>query len=291
MKDVHGGFECSRCHQLRDIHGVPGSEPASMFSEGALTADCRDCHTPSTAVLEHREHGSNLACSTCHMESVVTCYNCHFDNEATAEEDETVFHGKFASAQFGGAPESGRAWRFLLNRVLPDNTTLIYPGSMQTLVADRTSTEFPGEDNQGLSFVAIAPYYAHAITRVGALTCRDCHGSQAAVALASGTPVKVVGWNAAAGVAVPPSELGNAWQAPSGVIPVPPNPQDLLQFDFVDLVDPALGPQSPRIFFETGPDQMHLPAEYVRPLTAAQLQAVAFIHNTGLECGACHPLN
>jgi len=291
MTDVHLdglGFACSDCHGLGDIHGVAGTEPDSMFTEGALSADCRKCHDLSASTtLEHQEHVGNIDCSTCHMQSVVTCYNCHFDNEAV--NDGTVFHGKFASAKFGGTPESGKSWRFLVNRVLDaQGTTMVFPGSMQTLVADVTSSEFPGEDNQGETFVAIAPYYAHAITRTSALKCLDCHGTPNAVAIAGGIPVQVVGWGAGEGVAVPAAQLGATWQAPTGIIPVPAD-LSLLKFDFVDLVDPGAGPTSDRVFFESGPDHFHLLDDYVQPLSANQLTSLAFVHNALVNCALCHP--
>ena len=124
---------------------------------------CSSCHTPSTTVTEHAVHAADIDCSTCHMQSVVTCYNCHFDNEAIT--DGSILHAKFASAKFGGTKASGKAWRFLVNKVMADGTTKVFPGSMQSLMADVTASNFPGEDNQGATFVAIAPYYAHAITR------------------------------------------------------------------------------------------------------------------------------
>jgi len=236
-------------------------------------------------------HATDIDCSTCHMQSVVTCYNCHFDNEAI--DDGTVYHGKFASAKFGGTKASGKAWRFLVNKVLPDGTTKVFPGSMQSLVADVTASNFPGEDDQGATFVAIAPYYAHAITRTDALTCTECHGTANAVALDAGTPVDVIVWGAANGVEVPVANMMATWQAPSGIIPVPED-TSLLGFDFIDLVDPgaALTPtgtsSSPRLAFKRDADVIHMPSDYVRPLSALQLTKLSFVHNTSLNCGACH---
>ena len=290
MTDVHSAFSCAQCHALGDIHGVTGENPATMF-DGAITADCLACHTPSTSVAEHGVHTTDIDCSTCHMQSVVTCYNCHFDNEAI--DDGTVYHGKFASAKFGGTKASGKAWRFLVNKVLPDGTTRVFPGSMQSLVADVTASNFPGEDDQGATFVAIAPYYAHAITRTDALTCTECHGSANAVALNAGTPVDVIAWGAADGVEVPVANMMATWQAPSGIIPVPED-TSLLGFDFIDLVDPgaALTPtgtsSSPRLAFKRDADVIHMPSDYVRPLSALQLTKLSFVHNTSLNCGDCH---
>jgi len=290
LTDVHAAFSCSQCHALGDIHGVAGAQPATMF-DGAITADCLACHTPSGTITEHVVHSADLDCSTCHMQSVVTCYNCHFDNEAI--EDGSVLHAKFASAKFGGPPASGKSWRFLVNKVLGDGSTRVFPGSMQSLVADVTASNFPGEDNQGATFVAIAPYYAHAITRSDALTCTGCHGTVNAVALAAGNPVDVVAWGAADGVEVPVSSMMATWQAPSGIIPVPED-TSLLGFDFIDLVDPsaALTPtgtsSSNRLAFKRDADVIHMPTDYVRPLTATQLGKLSFIHNTSLDCGTCH---
>ncbi|NCP02129.1 MAG: cytochrome c3 family protein [Deltaproteobacteria bacterium] len=288
MTDVHAAFSCSQCHALGDIHGVTGEKPATMF-DGAITADCQSCHTPTTTVMEHAVHLSGIDCSTCHMQSVVTCYNCHFDNEAI--KDGSVLHAKFASAKFGGPGE--KSWRFLVNKVMADGSTKVFPGSMQSLAADVTASNFPGEDNQGATFVAIAPYYAHAITKTDALTCDTCHGTQTAMDLAAGTAVDVVAWNAADGVEVPVASMMATWQAPSGVIPVPEN-TSLLGFDFIDLVDPAaaLTPtatsSSARRAFKRDADVIHMPADYVLPLTAAQMTSLSFIHNSGANCATCH---
>jgi len=291
MTDVHGAFSCSACHALGDIHGVTGKKPATQF-DGAITADCLACHTPSTTVMEHAVHPTGIDCSTCHMQSVVTCYNCHFDNEAI--NDGSLLHAKFASAKFGGTAASGKSWRFLVNKVMADGTTKVFPGSMQSLMADVTASNFPGENNQGATFVAIAPYYAHAITRADALTCDKCHGTQTAIDLAAGTPVDVVAWNADDGVEVPVGSMMATWQAPTGVIPVPED-TSLLGFDFIDLVDPAaaLTPtatsSSPRLAFKRAADAVHMPEEYVRPLTAAQMSALGHsIHNATLNCALCH---
>jgi hypothetical protein len=286
---------CADCHGFSDVHGT-GEKLATMF-EGAITANCQNqgCHDLSASTtLEHGEHLDNIDCSTCHMQSVVTCYNCHFDNEAI--EDGSVLHAKFASAKFGGPPGSGKEWRFLVNRVLSDGTTKVFPGSMQSLMADVTASNFPGEDGQGTTFVAIAPYYSHSITRVDALTCTACHGTATATAIADGTPVDVVKWNAAAGVEVPASSMGATWQGPSGIIPVPED-TSLLRFDFIDLVDPAaaLTPtgtsSSSRVLFKNGADAIHMPSDYVRPLADGQLGSLKFLHNTTLDCAFCHPRN
>jgi hypothetical protein len=294
LTDVHTGaplsgggtlsFTCPTCHASSDLHG-DGTARASQLADGAVSAKCENCHTTMAASItpEHTTHLANIACSTCHMESVITCYGCHFDNEASDPADATILHAKFASGKFGGTVASGKSWRFLVNRVMGDGSTKVYPASMQSLVADRTASNAPGEDNQGWTHAAIAPYYSHSITKVNALKCDKCHGIQKAIDLNAGLPVRVVKWNAAPGVVVPVGSMMATYTAPAGVIPVPENPAGKLLMDFVDLVNPAAGPlnasgtsPSDRVLFKAdGPDTIHMPEAYVKPLTAAQIQALA----------------
>jgi hypothetical protein len=157
---------------------------------------------------------------------------------------------------------------------MPDGSTKVYPGSMQSLVADYTVDNV--DNGIGHTHAGIAPYYSHAITKVNALKCDKCHGIQNAIDLNSGTPVRVTTWNAAAGVAVPAASVQTTFVGPKGVIPVPENPRGKLLMDFVDLTDPALGTNSPRVLFQKdGPDTIHMPEAFVKPLTAAQIQKLA----------------
>ncbi|UFS70464.1 hypothetical protein LPW11_21665 [Geomonas sp. RF6] len=282
LSDVHfaAGMSCAACHSSSDMHG-DGTAKTSLLSPGAITAACANCHGlnkaqgPISNIPEHVQHMADIDCSTCHIQSVVACYNCHFDNEGI--KDGSVTHQKFASARFGG--QGDKSWRFLVNRVMPDGKTKVYPGSMQSLMADQTAKGSSADDGQGVTFVSIAPYYSHSITRTGALRCVSCHGTATATNLAAGVPVDVVKWKAAAGVAV--ADLSTAWQGPKGVIPVPQN-VSLLKFDFVDLVDPKgtwmpeqMNVASPRVLFKRGADAVHMPDEFVKPLTDAQMDALS----------------
>jgi hypothetical protein len=296
LTDVHTGkLTCYACHGFSDMHGN-GQAPTTQLANGAVSAKCETCHVaggsylggaPNAAIPEHDTlHLAKIACSTCHMESVITCYGCHFDNEASNPADTTILHAKFASGKFGGP--GAASWRFLVNRVMPDGSTKVYPASMQSLVADRTAANFPGEDNKGWTHAAIAPYYSHSITRVNALKCDKCHGIQNAIDLKDGKSIRVVKWAPSTitypdGI-VPVSALGAGYTVkPTGVIPVPENPVGKLLMDFVDLTDPAAGPlnaggtsPSPRKLFKAdGPDTIHMPEAYVRPMTAAQINSLA----------------
>lgn len=69
----------------------------------------------------------------------------------------------------------------------------------------------------------------------------------------------------------------------TGVIPVHENPVGLLLMDFVDLVTPAAGsltgsgtsPSNRVLFKKDGPDSIHMPEAYVKPLTSAQMADLA----------------
>ena len=54
---------------------------------------------------------------------MITCHNCHFDNEAGAC---GALKAKFFSGKFGGTVASGNSWRYLVNRVMPDGSTKVY---------------------------------------------------------------------------------------------------------------------------------------------------------------------
>ena len=254
------------------MHGT-GTQTASQLEWGTLSAQCENCHVaggsfsggaPSLAIPEHSQHLADIACSTCHAESMITCHNCHFDNEAGAG---GAAKAKFFSGKFGGTMASGNSWRYLVNRKMADGSYKVYPGSMQSLVADYTVDN--ADNGIGHTHAGIAPYYSHAITKVNALRCDKCHGTQNAIDINAGTPVRVTTWNAAAGVAVTSASVTATFTGPKGVIPVPENPRGMLLMDFVDLVNPAAGTASDRVLFQKdGPDTIHMPEAYVKPMTA-----------------------
>ena len=295
LTDVHflAGMGCPSCHSSSDMHGN-GTQHASQLAFGAISAQCENCHGkdktrgPISSIAAHQQHAGNIACSTCHAESMITCHNCHFDNEAGAG---GALKAKFFSGKMGGTVASGNSWRFLVNRVMPDGSTKIYPGSMQSLVADYAADG--ANDGQGRTHAGIAPYYSHAITRVNALSCDKCHGTETAVRLAAGQSVRVTTWKAEAGVAVSAANVATTFVGPKGVIPVPENPRGKLLMDFVDLTNPELGTASNRVLFQKdGPDTIHMPQAYVKPLTALQMQKLASVqldHSSAVVTASASP--
>ena len=106
LTDVHfvAGMGCSSCHSTADMHGT-GTQTASQLEWGTISAQCENCHGdgksqgPISSIAAHTQHAGNIACSTCHAESMITCHNCHFDNEAGAG---GATKAKFFSGKFGG---------------------------------------------------------------------------------------------------------------------------------------------------------------------------------------------
>lgn len=155
--DVHSTTTCEGCHAWEEMHG-DGTAYQSMWAEGARYTTCEGCHTGENATgpavaANHDPHGGKLHCSACHVESVITCYNCHFDSEVSGA-------GKVASAKFGGSGD--KAWVMLLN-----HDGQVRTGSFQSLVYEGGNT-----------FVVFAPFHGHSVSAT-ARTCGDCHGNDA----------------------------------------------------------------------------------------------------------------
>ena len=191
--DVHraANLGCMACHTAREMHG-DGTAYASMLAPGAMDARCERCHGTPAANPYHAQHLRDVACAACHMQSVVTCNNCHFDSEIAAPGT------KRPTGQF-------RDWLFLVNR-----DGKVYPANYQSLVfRDR-------------SFVAFAPFFSHTIARNARTSCNDCHDNANVRGYRAGGDLRVVRYDAATG------QLSH----PTGVVPVPADWRTALTFDF-----------------------------------------------------------
>lgn len=172
LPDVHrdAGMTCLDCHSLKELHG-DGTAYVSMFEEGARDVRCETCHESISATPSHQQHGDDIACASCHMESSVTCVNCHF--AAEVEEGR-----KQAFAQVSG-------WQMLGNF-----DGKVHPMNFQ-------SVEFGDE-----TFVAYGPYVGHSISP-SPRDCGDCHGNFNARTYLQDGELKLVEWNAAENRLVP----------------------------------------------------------------------------------------
>jgi hypothetical protein len=139
-------MDCLSCHTKEDVMG-DGTHYSSMLEEGAIDAACEDCHTTSGENPYHNIHQESVDCTACHVQSVVSCYNCHFETQVQLAQ-------KVAYGQF-------KDFVFLINR-----NGKVHAANFQTVKhGDRT-------------FVAMAPFYAHTIAK-NARQCIDCHGNTA----------------------------------------------------------------------------------------------------------------
>ena len=267
--DVHrdAGVSCSGCHGLEDVHG-DGNVYASMLDDGAVDAACENCHnansTPPIDPATHSGHGEALDCSTCHMKTVTTCYNCHFETEL--DFDRKVFYGP---PPYPGPAAAGNSWAFLGNRVYGDGTTKVHLMNLQSL---KFGTVAGGD---AVGFVTIAPYYGHTIMpKEDARGCGDCHinfvgpGGTAINQYADSAYIRIATWD------------GSALVRPhNGIIPIPPDYLTSLRFDFVDLVDPDNPPATGSDpaswqFLKSGADTIQILEQYGAPLTAGQMESL-----------------
>lgn len=214
--DVHrdAGMGCMSCHSLEDVHG-DGTPYLSMLEEGAIDAKCTNCHGDPPGNSYHNIHLDAVDCTACHIQSVVTCNNCHIETELETG-------AKLAYGQF-------RDWKFLLNR-----DGKVHVGNYQSVVfEDKT-------------IVAFGPFYAHTIAR-NAVSCGDCHGNESVEDWFDDGVIDVVTYDEGIG---DPNGKNLTWRR--GIIPIPPNYfEGGMRFDFVTLTAVGSGQWE---FVKTGAD-------------------------------------
>jgi hypothetical protein len=241
--DVHrdAGFVCWDCHTGDDLHG-DGTEYQSMLEPGAVAADCEACHdelTPEHAGYD--PHGGALHCTTCHAQTVISCYNCHFESQVEA-------HVKRAKQPL-------HDFVILANR---DKDGKVYPMTFQSLTY------------QGNAFTAFGPFTSHTITREGR-GCSDCHfnmgGTNAAIQEYNDTGMlQFASWDDDTDVL--------SWI--HGVVPMPADYETSFKMDFITYDgDPSDPPGPSTNWSSIGKDtwdghQMF----FATPLTADQMAAL-----------------
>ncbi|GAB4566325.1 MAG: hypothetical protein Kow0047_17590 [Anaerolineae bacterium] len=195
ITDVHRdemGFQCVTCHDANDVHG-DGQVHNSMLEPGVIAADCADCHVEVAQNAAHSVHAENMDCAACHVQNVVSCYNCHFDTEVAEQK-------KVANRQVPN-------WKFLVKR---DGKVTV--GNVMTMVY------------QDKSFVALAPFYGHSVVKPDPETiCNECHNSAIVKEYQESGAMTVTWWD----------EAEKKVMNYAGVIPVPSNFQEAMKFTFV----------------------------------------------------------
>jgi len=284
--DVHTAtFGCADCHGDRnddpmvvdanDVHGN-GTEYDTLLRPGAIAARCEDCHTGADAPMATGYHSfgdtgnhNDVDCSTCHMETVISCINCHFDTEVDEQQ-------KIAGAQIFD-------WKFIM-KWEKDGVSKYHPATVMSLKYDcsrpQTTPPYPDcadPDDPKKTFAVFAPFYGHTVTKKatddiaaggGCAYCHASFGDGAAkaicdtIALAGGAnpKQKLIEWNGA---------MGNLSNPVSGLIPLPPDYQDRFEMDFAALAAGSGEPMNLE-FFEVGPDLWQTGVDF--PPSAAPLQ-------------------
>lgn len=232
--DVHRdlGFTCRSCHTKREMHG-DGQVYLSWLEPGAMDVSCDRCHRTVPSNTSHDIHQATVDCTACHTQSVLSCFNCHFESQVA-----------------GGVNRPYGVLQGFMLLVRREGSGKVYPATIMGLTY------------QGKSFLAIAPYRAHAIVAKGR-SCGECHVNQAVTEYAQTGKITITRWD----------EQQKKLIGPSGVIPVPPDWQQALKFDFVTYTG---DPQSPSTdptkwaFLKSGTDKRQM--LYAKPLTREQMQ-------------------
>jgi hypothetical protein len=153
--DVHRSastpLKCWSCHKSAELHGNDGVKYNSLFEPGAMKTECEDCHKTEAGTLPNHAaydpHSGKLDCDACHSQTVISCYNCHFESQVEN-------HLKRAKQPIHGF-------------VLLANITK--SGKIGTI-------SFQSLSYQGKTWAAFGPYHGHSITDEGR-KCADCHAN------------------------------------------------------------------------------------------------------------------
>jgi len=247
FSDVHrdAGMRCTDCHQLEELHG-DGQTYNSIFEPGAIKAGCTNsgCH-PTEELPQNVYHDLHLEttdCAACHVQSVISCTSCHFETETA--QDKKRFYG----------PPPMHDFIMLVNS---EKTGKITTATFQALTYRDTT------------FYAIAPYTAHTVKRK-VRECMDCHRNEHVKAYFADGKITVTRWD----------DTDKKIVGATGAVPVPPEWQTALQFDFVTYTgaatDPIDQPFDPArwSYLKTGADGTQM--LFAKPLTIEQMNLLDF---------------
>jgi len=242
--DVHrdAGMACVDCHTSREMHG-DGTVYASFLEPGAMDVRCEGCHLEGKAPQppvnpSHSIHIEKVDCVACHAQTVVTCFNCHFESLAQAH----------VKRHYGPI----REYMLLLNRKLADGRTKVWAGTFMAITyKDKT-------------FYALAPFRSHTIQKHGR-ECGECHNNAAIRQYKETGKLVLTRWDPEQKKVI----------MPQGVIPVPPDWQEAFLIDFVTYEGDLAAPTDPTKWelLKHGADVMQL--YYAEPLTEEQMEKLS----------------
>lgn len=241
LSDYHRdvlGLTCSDCHESDEVHG-DGASYNSLLEPGAMTTRCdnESCHGTVPSNDFHDQHagdnppGARMECAACHVQSVVTCYNCHFEYEV--EKGQKLAFGHFKN------------WKFLLRRDRGGGQLNVDTGNILAVTYE------------GKAFVAVAPFYAHSISRTAISECGDCHNNEYVQEYKDTGVIVITAWDDQESALVP-NVKGK------GIIPIPPDWRTSLQFSFATFHDG--GPEPPG-WIEISPSEVDMQMLFAEPLS------------------------
>ena len=240
--DVHmkRGMVCKDCHSKEEIHGDDGVQYASLLEPGAIKIKCTSCHTTLASNSYHDTHKEKVDCDACHTESMIACASCHFES--------LLATGK------------NRA-----NTKLKGFELLVKRDGMVTTGTFMTHT-YDGKTNY-----IIASNHAHFIVK-NAKTCADCHYN-----MGNAVPA-IEEYNTTGKITMTTwDEASKKNKGPQGVIPIPADFREALQFDYAGYGgDPAVFPSDPNAwsYLKSESDNGHL--FYAEPLDTAIMKKLGF---------------
>lgn len=259
LENVHGdSLTCKDCHMPNEDLNVPGlaafddmhslghdqsQSYASMLSEGAMNANCENCHDASTHSTSSNPHGEKLSCEACHASTVVTCYNCHLDSQV--------------SNHIKRAYTKAKDFVILANRTKDGK---VYPMSFQALTYQ-----------DSLSWVAFGPFSPHSIMKNGR-SCSDCHENM------GGSIPAIEEYNANHTITFGKWNDDTTLTTMKGIIPMPVDYETQFKMDFLTYTgDQSAAPGPSKEWKSNGKNtwdghQMM----FATPLTTAQMAALGF---------------
>ncbi len=247
FSDVHrdAGMVCTDCHTMDELHG-DGKSYNSMLEPGAIKVSCTNngCHPLENLPqnYSHDLHTQAIDCAACHVQSVVSCYSCHFETEIVQNQK-----------RFYGPPPL-------------HNFVMLVNGEKAAKVTTATFQALTYTDS---TFYAIAPYTAHSIQRE-ARNCLDCHQNEHVSSYFTDNKITVTRWDETEG------KIINS----TGAIPVPPDWQTALQMDFVHYTGSATDPvdqpfdSTQWTYLKSGADRTQM--LYANPLSSTQMNKLDF---------------
>ncbi len=152
---VGKAMQCVNCHSQAEIHGDGNSYNSLIESPSVKCVDCHAVENLSNNPA-HEQHGENVTCAACHVQTVTSCYGCHFN--VVVPDENGVAGSEFPYKRFTG-------WKFLVMR-----------DGKYDLANLMAVTYSEGEETK--TFAVIAPNYGHTVSSLKGdinKACAQCH--------------------------------------------------------------------------------------------------------------------